>query len=101
VRKGQYAFILGAGYSIIGIIIAKLLFPADPALVAVAFTALLILPELYKMFSIEERLEDKEKKFTFKELWKDNKDFIKVYIYITAGIFIVLTRIYILGSCPL
>jgi len=88
-KKSAYAFLLGAGYSIIAIIIAKTLFPSDPALVAVAFTALLILPELYKLFSIEERIEDKEKKFSFKELWKDNKDFVKIYLYISLGIFLV------------
>jgi len=88
-KKAQYAFFLGSGYSIIGIIIAKFLFPSDPALVAVAFTALLVLPELYKMFSIEEQIEEKEKKFTFKGLIRDNKDFVKVYLYLALGIFVV------------
>lgn len=88
-KKSGYAFLLGAGYSIIAIVIASILFPADPALVAVAFTALLLLPELYKMFSIEERLEDKEKKFSFKNLYKDNKNFVKVYLFISLGIFLV------------
>ncbi|MBU1854649.1 MAG: stage II sporulation protein M [Nanoarchaeota archaeon] len=88
-KKAWYAFLLGAGYSIVAIIIAKTLFPSDPALVAVAFTSLLILPELYKLFSIEERIEDKEKSFSFKELLKDNKGFIKIYLYITLGVFLV------------
>ena len=43
-HKGRYAFILGVVYSVIGIIIATILFPGDPALVAVAFTSLLLLP---------------------------------------------------------
>lgn len=77
------------GYSIIGILIASVLFPADPALVAVAFTAILILPELNKLFSIEERREDKEKLFSFRNLIRDNKDFIKVYLFIALGIFLV------------
>lgn len=88
-NKARYAFILGIGYSIIGIGLSKLLFPADPALVAVAFTSLLMLPELYKMFSIEERTEDKEKLFSIKELLRDNKGFIKVYLFLALGIFIV------------
>jgi len=90
-KKARYAFFLGSGYSILGIVMAKILFPSDPALVAVAFTALLMLPELYKMFSIEERIEEKEKKFSFKELFKDNKDFIKVYLFLILGIFVVYT----------
>jgi uncharacterized membrane protein SpoIIM required for sporulation len=88
-KKSQYGFLLGIGYSIIAILIASILFPQDPALVAVAFTSLLILPELYKLFSIEEKLEEREKKFSFKELFKDNKDFVKVYLFIALGIFIV------------
>ncbi|MAG38946.1 hypothetical protein CMO90_02550, partial [Candidatus Woesearchaeota archaeon] len=88
-KKAGYAFLLGVGYSIIAIIIAGILFPSDPALVAVAITSLLILPELYKLFSIEERREDKEKKFSFKELLKNNKDFVKIYLYIALGIFLV------------
>ena len=93
-KKFLYSFILGAGYSIISIIFAKILFPADPALVAVAFTSLLLLPELYKLFSIEERIEKKEKKFGLKELFKDNKSFVKIYVSIALGIFLV----YALGA---
>ncbi|MFH1589585.1 MAG: stage II sporulation protein M [archaeon] len=93
-KKSGYAFLLGVGYSIIGIILASLLFPSDPALVAVAFTALMILPELSKLFSIEERKEKKERKFSIEHLWKDNKGFIKIYLYIALGIFLV----YAIGS---
>lgn len=96
-KKARYGFLLGVGYSIIGIAIAKILFPSDPALVAVAFTALLILPELNKLFSIEERREEHEKKFSIKKLFKDNKDFIKIYLFIALGIFIV----YAIGSLVL
>jgi len=88
-RKPFYAFLLGAGYSIIGIIIAGILFPSDPALVAVAFTSLMLLPELYKLMSIEERKEEKEKRFSLRKLWKDNKKFIEIYLFIVLGIFLV------------
>ncbi|MBI1969915.1 stage II sporulation protein M [Candidatus Woesearchaeota archaeon] len=92
-RKTKFAFLLGAGYSVIGISIAKLLFPSDPALVAVAFTSLLMLPEMYKIFSIEERQEaesyDQDRKLTFGEILKDDTDFIKVYIFLFLGILTV------------
>lgn len=88
-QKARYALILGAGYSIVGIIIASLLFPQDPALVAVAFTALLLLPELYKIFSIEERQERMEKRVTFKNLIKDDWDVIKIYLFLFVGILLV------------
>ena len=61
-RKSRFAFLLGTGYSAIGLLIASTLFPSDPALVALAFTALLLLPELDKIFSIEERQEHMDRK---------------------------------------
>jgi hypothetical protein len=76
-------------YSIIGILVAKILFPGDPALVAVAFTSLLLLPELYKIFSIEERQESMEQKIGFRELWKDDVDVVKIYIFMFLGILLV------------
>ena len=88
-RKGMYAFILGIVYSIIGIIVASLIFPGDPALVAVAFTSMLLLPELYKIFSIEERKEGMEKNISFGIVWRDDLEIVRVYIYLFLGILLV------------
>jgi uncharacterized membrane protein SpoIIM required for sporulation len=88
-KKGRYAFFLGVLYSMIGILIASVLFPGDPALVAVAFTSLLLLPELYKIFSIEERQESMEKKVSFRNLWRDDIGVIKIYIFLFIGILLV------------
>ncbi|MBT3814241.1 hypothetical protein HOE37_01600 [Candidatus Woesearchaeota archaeon] len=88
-RKGIYALILGIVYSFIGLLIASVLFPGDPALVAVAFTSLLLLPELYKIFSIEERQESMEQKVSLQSLWKDDVDVVKIYVYLFIGILLV------------
>jgi MFS family permease len=88
-HKGRYAFILGIIYSFIGILIASILFPGDPALVAVAFTSLLLLPELYKIFSIEERKEAMEQRVSLRALWRDDADIIRVYIFLFLGILLV------------
>ncbi len=88
-KKGRYAFLLGIIYSIIGILISSILFPGDPALVAVAFTSLLLLPELYKIFSIEERQESMEQKVGLRALWRDDIDIIKIYIFLFLGILLV------------
>ena len=90
-KRAIYAFILGIGYSIIGILIAKTLFPQDPALVAVAFTSLLLLPELYKIFSIEERKERMESRVTLKALWRDDIGMIKIYLALFIGIVLVFS----------
>jgi uncharacterized membrane protein SpoIIM required for sporulation len=88
-RKGRYAFILGIVYSVIGVLIASILFPGDPALVAVAFTSLLLLPELYKIFSIEERRESVEQKVSLRALWRDDIDIVRIYIFLFLGILLV------------
>lgn len=96
-KKGTFAFILGVVYSIIGILISSVLFPGDPALVAVAFTSLLLLPELYKIFSIEERKERMEQHVSFRSLLKDDAGIVKIYIFLFLGILLV----YSLGTIML
>jgi len=88
-RKGRYAFLLGIIYSVVGVLLASILFPGDPALVAVAFTSLLLLPELYKIFSIEERKESLETKISFRALWRDDIDIVRIYIFLFLGILLV------------
>ncbi len=88
-HKARYAFILGVVYSIIGLFLASVLFPGDPALVAVAFTALLLLPEMYSIFSIEERQEAMEQKVSFKSLWRDDIEVVRIYIFLFLGVLLV------------
>lgn len=88
-KKGRYAFLLGVIYSFIGILIASILFPGDPALVAVAITSMLLLPELYKIFSMEERQQSLKQKVTLTELWQVDWDIVKIYIFIFLGILLV------------
>jgi len=88
-RKGRYAFILGVAYTVVGVLIASVLFPGDPALVAVAFTSMLLLPELYKVFSIEERRERLEQHVTLKGVWRDDADVVRIYIFLFLGILLV------------
>jgi uncharacterized membrane protein SpoIIM required for sporulation len=88
-RKAYYAFFLGAAYSIIGILLSKILFSADPALPAVAFTSLLLLPELYTIFSIEERQQSRERTVSLARFWKDNGDLFRVMLFLFLGILLV------------
>ncbi len=88
-HKGRYAFVLGVVYSIIGLLLASILFPGDPALVAVAFTSLLLLPELYKIFSIEERQESMEQRVSLPTLWRDDIEIVRIYVFMFLGILLV------------
>jgi MFS family permease len=93
-HKGRYAFLLGLIYAAVGVFIASILFPGDPALVGVAFTSLLLLPELYKIFSIEERQESMEQQISLRALWRDDIDVVRIYIFLFLGIMLV----YALGT---
>ena len=54
-QKFWSAFILGLGYSLIGILIARMLFGANSGLASVIFTSLLLIPSLRKLFKKEEQ----------------------------------------------
>lgn len=88
-HKGRYALILGVIYSVIGILVASILFPGDPALVAVAVTSMLLLPEMYKIFSIEERQESIEQGVTLRSLWRDDAEVVRIYIFLFLGTMLV------------
>ena len=96
-HKGRYAFLLGIIYSVIGLFMASVLFPGDPALVAVAFTSMLLLPEMYKIFSTEERQESIEKGINIHSLWADDIGIVRIYIFLFLGIILV----YSVGSIML
>ncbi len=94
-KKPRHAFLLGFIYSIVGIISAKLIFGANPGMMTVAFTSILLLPSLNALLTIEEnQLEheektgkNKSKMWMVKRLWKDHYDIIEVYMYMFLGIF--------------
>ena len=88
-KRAEYAFFLGWGYSIISIIIAALVFPKDPSLVAIAFTSILLLPELRKLFELKEGELAVEKRFSIRRLYGQNKGLLKIYFFLSLGIFLV------------
>ena len=90
-EKHWHAYIMGMVVSLIGIGLALFVFPDSPGLISLAFISILSLPVLYKLINIEEKLEAKEKKFSLKELWYDNKDFIMIYLFMLFGAEIIFT----------
>jgi len=90
-RNPLYAFILGFSYSVIGIGTALLLFPEDPAIVAVAFIALMTIPTLSKLLKQEEGIESKKNDLNLINFYRDHKDVFKVYILLFLGIFLAFS----------
>lgn len=88
-RNVFFAFILGFAYALISIGTAIILFPEDPAIVAVAFTAILIIPTVSKMFREAEFIESKRSGSSLLLFLKDHKNIFLIYALLFLGIFMV------------
>lgn len=92
-KRVGYAFLIAVIYSTLGIVAARLLFGANSGIVSVIFTSLFILPYLQKMFSREEREEEREKRTNFtrfdslKHFFRNNQA-IRVYAIIFLGVYL-------------
>lgn len=84
-RHKGFAFLLGIAYSVIGIGTAVLLFPEDPAIVAVAFIAIMYLPTLNKLLRQEEAIESEKEDFNLFIFLKDHKDIFLIYALFFLG----------------
>jgi len=106
--KARNAFIMGAFYAIIGIIIAFLFFPQNTGIVAVFFTSMAMMPPINKLIEQLVLMEGREKeiiegkikltefkvkgiKFSFRGLWDDHKHLILSYLFSFFGIFFVFS----------
>jgi len=85
-KNPLYALILGIGYSVIGIGIAVLLFPEDPAIVAVALIALMVYPTINKLMKQEEQIESTKEEFSLFVFLRDHKYVFLIYILLFVGI---------------
>lgn len=80
-----YGFLLGVGYTILGLFIALMIFPKDPAVIAVGITALFLIPSLSDLTDSAEITE--RKKPTFQQFLQETVPHAKVYVFIFFGIF--------------
>ncbi len=81
----QYGFLLGIGYTILGLFIALMIFPNDPALIAVGITSIFLIPSLGQLTDSAEIKEKSVK--NFKDFINITIPHVKVYIFIFFGIF--------------
>ncbi|MBI4162091.1 MAG: stage II sporulation protein M [Candidatus Aenigmarchaeota archaeon] len=88
-NKPVYAFFLGWIYTLIGIVVAKLVFPADPSLVAVGITSILLIPTLQRLYEIETKEIYGSRHFSWRSLYKFNRNGMGVYLGLFLGMFIV------------
>ena len=82
-EHSHVGFLLGVGYTILGLFIALMIFHEDPALIAVGITALFLIPSLYQLSTVEETIVRKE--VNFLRFIKNCLPFIKVYVFVFFG----------------
>jgi uncharacterized membrane protein SpoIIM required for sporulation len=99
-KKPRHAFLLGLIYAIVGIISAKFIFGANPGMMTVAFTSILLIPSLNRLLADEENVEIREKKLSLKLLFKDHKDIFEIYIFLFLGIFASYVLFSLVYSVP-
>ncbi|HLC32556.1 MAG TPA: stage II sporulation protein M [Candidatus Nanoarchaeia archaeon] len=80
-----YGFLLGIAYTILALFIALIIFPDDPALIAVGLIALLLIPSLSKLTETSEAAGVVSP--GFKDFLKTTLPQTKVYVTIFFGIF--------------
>lgn len=82
--RPYFGFLLGIGYTILGLFIAIMIFPNDPALIAVGITSLLLMPSLAQLSDSQEIVG--RKSTSFLGFLKITVPHAKVYAYIFFGI---------------
>jgi len=87
-QKPKYALLLGIAYTVFATLFSLMLFADDPALVIVGMVSILLMPSLHQLSSYYET-KAKEKAIGILNIIKNNKQFIKVYLYMFFGSFIV------------
>lgn len=93
-KKPRHAFLLGFIYSIVGAVSAKLIFGANPGMMTVAFTSILLVPSLNTLLAVEEnQARSRDKYWILKQLWVDHYDIVEVYIFMFFGIFFTFALI--------
>jgi len=80
-----YGFLLGIGYTILGLFIAIMIFPSDPAVIAIGITALFLIPSLSELTDSAEITQKRTP--AFKNFVHETIPHVKVYIAIFFGIF--------------
>src|SRR3989344_3801945 len=83
--RPAYGFLLGIAYTVLALFLSIVIFPNDPALIAVGLIALLLIPSLHKL--TEQNEASNTLIPTFKDFAKNTVPHVKVYIAIFFGIF--------------
>lgn len=84
-KHPMYGFLLGVGYTVLGLFIALMIWRDDPAIIAIGIIALFLIPSLSKLTDSQEITSKKTP--TFKGYLQEVIPHAKVYVAIFFGIF--------------
>ncbi len=96
-RRPLSAFVLGALYTIMGVLSAYAIFPEENVgMMSLAFISILLIPSLNQLLSIEESEDVREKKFSLRLLFHDHRDIFEIYLFIFLGVLLTFAAFTIL-----
>lgn len=84
-KKPWYGFVLGVAYTVLSLFIAIIIWPNDPAVIAIGIISLFLMPNLFQLTRSEEITEGKLS--SFKAFIKETIPHTTVYVTIFFGIF--------------
>ena len=89
-KKPSSTFLITAGYTLLAIVSARLIFKANSGIMGVAFLAVLLSHALNQLMRDLEKIEVKETgKFSLRRLLKDHDDIFQVYFFLFFAVFVV------------
>jgi uncharacterized membrane protein SpoIIM required for sporulation len=90
--------LLGVIYAFIGIFSSFMLFPHYVSIMSLAFTTILLIPSIAYLLQKEENIIAKESRFSVRNLLRDHKDIIRLYLLLFLGIFLAFCAIGVFTS---
>src|SRR3989344_3921598 len=85
-KRPYLAFLMGLAFCIIGVALAAIFFRNDPALVSVAFIAILLYPTIRKLLQQEKDILLNDKKWKDLFLVRMHRKVIMLYIFVFLGV---------------
>ncbi|MBD3249629.1 hypothetical protein GF336_06305 [Candidatus Woesearchaeota archaeon] len=83
-KHSAFVFLLGVFYVFVGYIVSAYFFKDDVSIAMLFTTTLLLVPSIYVLLAIEEKMESRQ---GVKKFYHNHKDIFKVFLFLFLGIF--------------
>ena len=85
-KRKYYAFLLGAFFSLVSIMLSIYLFPSNFIVFSIAFISLLLFPTISRLLELQKDIEKRGSRLDMNAFVREHKDILLVYILLFLGI---------------